>query len=132
MLVALSVISYSLSLRLLAVMIRPFCGSETPEALTRLRRITMIPYLSATVAACLAGAFNPGGWTLLLAAALPSAAAAAFGFICLEYFSAVRVSDSSVPAEAIPRSYGWILAAVLVLAIFVGVLGPGIRFGAKW
>jgi hypothetical protein len=129
LLVALSVISYYLSLRLLAVALRPFCGSNAPESLARLRRITMIPYLAAVAAASLAGAFNPVGWTVLFTCALPSSAAAAFGFTRLDHFSGIRVSDSSVPAGAITRSMGWILAAVVILAFFVGVLGPGIRFG---
>jgi len=59
LLVVFSAVAYYLSLKLLAVEMRPFCASNAPEALTRLRRITLIPYLAALVAACLAGAFNP-------------------------------------------------------------------------
>jgi len=123
-----SVIAYSCSLRLLAVALRPFCGSSAPESLARLRRMTMIPYLAAVAAACLAGAFNPGRWTVLFTCALPSSAAAGFGLTRLDHFPGVRVSGSSVPAGAIPRNFGWILAAVVILVFFVGVLGPGIRF----
>jgi hypothetical protein len=125
MLVAFSVISYYLSLRLLAVELRPFCSSNTQEALTRLRRITLIPFLAALAVASLAGALNPAGWTIIFTAALPGAAAA-FGFTQLDHFSGVRVRDSSVPAGAITRSWGWILAAFVTLTLFVGVLGPGI------
>lgn len=128
MLVAFSVISYYLSLRLLAVELRPFCGSEAREAQTRLRRITLIPFVAALGAASLAGALNPSGWTIIFTAALPGAAAA-FGLTQMDHFSAVRVNDPSRPARAISRSVGWILAAVAILVIFVGVLGPGIKFG---
>jgi len=128
MLVAFSVISYYLSLRLLAVEMRPFCGSEASEAQTRLRRITLIPFVAALGTASLAGAFNPSGWTVIFTAALPGAAAA-FGLTQIDHFSAVRVNDSSLPAATISRSLGWILAAFAILAIFVGVLGPGIKFG---
>ncbi len=127
-LVVFSVISYYLSLRLLAVEMRPFCGSEAREAQSRLRRITLIPFVAALAAASLAGALNPSGWTIIFTAALPGAAAA-FGLTQMDHFSAVRVNDPSRPAGAISRSVGWILAAVAILIIFVGVLGPGIKFG---
>jgi hypothetical protein len=128
LLVVFSVISYYLSLRLLAVEMRPFRGSNAPETQTRLRRITLIPFLAALAAASLAGALNPAGWTVIFTDALPGAAAA-FGLTRLDHFSGVRVRDSSLPAGAITRSWGWIIAAALILALFVGVLGPGIKFG---
>src|SRR5579872_845280 len=127
LLVVISVVSYYLSLLLLAVEMRPFCGSDNPEALARLRRITLIPFLWALSAACLAGALNPRGWTNILTAAAP-AAAAAFGLTQLDHFSGVRSSNPSVPnAGPITRSLGWIAMAVAVLIFFVGVLGPGIK-----
>jgi hypothetical protein len=130
LLVVLSLASYYLSLMLLAVEMRPFCGSDRPEALARLRRITLIPFLAALGAACLAGAFNPRGWTNILIAAAP-AAAAAFGLTQLDHFSSVRSSKPSVPiAGPITRSLGWIAVAVAVLILFVGLVGPGIKFGA--
>lgn len=130
LLVVLSLASYYVSLLLLAVEMRPFCGSDRPEALTRLRRITLIPFLAALGAACLAGAFNPMGWTNILTAAAP-AAAAAFGLTQLDHFSSARSSNPSVPnAGPITRSLGWIAVAVAVLILFVGVVGPGIKFGA--
>jgi hypothetical protein len=128
LLVAFCVISYYLSLRLLAVEMRPFCGSNAQVALTRLRRITLIPFLAALAAASLAGALNPAGWTIIFTAALPGAAAA-FGLTRLDHFLQARASDSLLPAGAITRSWGWILAAVVILAFFVGVLGPGVKFG---
>ena len=127
-LVAFSVISYYLSLRLLAVEMRPFCGSGTGETQTRLRRITLIPFLAALGAASLAGALNPSGWTIVFTVALPEVAAA-FGLTQMDHFSAVRANDSSLPAGTISRSVGWILAAAAILVVFVGVLGPGIKLG---
>jgi hypothetical protein len=127
LLVVLSVMSYYLSLLLLALEMRPFCGSERPEALTRLRRITLMPYLAALVAACLAGSLNPRGWINILTAAAP-AAAAAVGLTQLDHFSLFRSSNASVQnAGPITRSLGWIVVAIAVLIFFVGVLGPGIK-----
>ena len=61
-----SVVSYYLSLLLLAFEMRPFCGSDNPDALSRLRRITLIPYIAALSTAGLAGALNPRGRIFLL------------------------------------------------------------------
>jgi hypothetical protein len=130
LLIAFSVISYYLSLQLLAVELRPFCGSNAPEALARLRRITLVPFLAALAAAGLGGALNPAGWTIIFTAALPGAAAA-FGLTQLDHFPAARAGGRAGPAGAITRSLGWILVGAAVLAFFVGVLGPGIRFGTN-
>lgn len=128
LLVAFSVITYYLSLRLIAVEMRPFCGSAAAQTKTRVQRMTLIPFVAAFVAAGLAGALNPLGWTLIFTAALPGAAAA-FGLTQMDRFLAVHDNDSSFPAGTISRSVGWIAVAIVVLAIFVGVLGPGIKFG---
>jgi hypothetical protein len=128
LLVLVSVTAYLLSMMLVARAIRPFCGSRQPQAVKRLSRITLIPYLAAMAAACLGGAPNPAGSMVILTAALP-AAAAAFGLTQMDHFAAATSSDSHVQAGGvITRSRSWIAAAVLVLAFFAGVLGPGIRF----
>lgn len=129
-LVVFSVVAYYFSLLLLAVELRPFCGSDTPEAMDRLQQITLVPFIAALGVAGLGGAFNPVGWTVIFTSALPGAAAA-FGLTQIDNFPAVRVRGSSVPAGVITRSLGWILAAVVVLVFFVGVLGPGIKFGTN-
>jgi hypothetical protein len=110
------------------VLLRPFCGSNAPGALDRVQRITLIPFIAALAVAGLGGAFNPAGWTIIFTSALPGAAAA-FGLTQIDNFPAVRRSGSSLPAGAITRSLGWILAAAAVLVFFVAVLGPGIKFG---
>lgn len=128
LLVLASVTAYLLSMMLVARVMRPFCGSRQPQALKRLSRITLIPYLAAMAAACLGGAPNPAGWTVIFTAALP-AAAAAFGLTQMDHFSAATSSDPRVQAAgAITRSRSWIAAAALVLISFVAVFGPGVRF----
>ena len=129
LLVVVSVAGYYAMLLLLAAEVRPFCGSDSAEALTRLRRITLIPFLAALVTACVAGALNPRGWINVVTAAAP-AAAAAFGLTQLDHFSAVRSADPSVPKVGpITRSFGSIIVAIALLILFIGVLGPGIKLG---
>ncbi|MGC2697395.1 MAG: hypothetical protein WA738_16535 [Candidatus Angelobacter sp.] len=130
LLIALSGLSYYLSLKLIAAEISPFCGSDEPQALERLRRITLVPYVAALAIAAFAGAFNPNGWTTIFTAALP-AAAAAFGLTQVDHFPGARSRNLSVPAApAITRSAKWMVAALVAAVFFVAVLGPGIRFGS--
>jgi hypothetical protein len=126
LLVSASVAGYWLSLRVLASAVQPFCGSA--QALRRLRRITMIPFLAALVVAGAAGVLNPQGWETLFRAALP-AAAGSFGMTQLDHFAALGEADPN-PAGIITRNWGWIAAGILVGAGFVAILGPGIPFGA--
>ena len=129
-LVFVSVVCYYLSMEVVAWIIRPFGSSRQPEALARLRRVTLIPYLAALAAAGLAGASNPRGWTVIFTSALP-AAAGAFGLTQIDHFRRPTSPDPLVSAAGpITRGPGWIAAAALVFVFFVAVLGPGIRFSA--
>lgn len=131
LLIASSVAFYFLFLKLIAAAIQPFLGSSDAQALNRLRRITLIPYLAAMAAAALAGALNPMGWLTMFTAGLP-AAAASFGLTQMDHFQPVRPPDAATPpAGHIKRSYPWIAAGAIVLALYVGVLGPGIRFAQQ-
>jgi hypothetical protein len=119
---------YWLFLLWLAIAIRPFSGVSDRANFDRLHRITVIPFVSALVIACIAGAFNPLGWIIVLTAAAP-AAAASFGITQLDHFRTAQISDpGSQLAGPIPRSPAWFAAAALAAIFFVVFLGPGIHF----
>lgn len=123
-----SVSLYWLFLSWLAIAVRPFCGVSDRASLERLRHITLIPFLSALVIACIAGALNPRGWINIFTAAAP-AAAASFGITQIDHFRAALTSDPASPlAGPIPGSPAWIAAAALAAIVFVAFLGPGIHF----
>jgi len=135
-LAALGIITYffifvPLSLRELG----PFLGrSRSPEedAKTRVRRarqLTVTPYLTAGVLACIAGALNPVGPLLILF----SAAAASFGgnsglawMWKLLYGSRIPYSEFQMPE--IERRWGWIVVAAVLALGFIAILGPGVKF----
>ena len=136
LLVMISVVGYYASMRLLARPLAPFAGDAAAPSgaipdRARMGRITRIPYFAAMVLACLAGALNPNGWMTMLTAGLP-AAAAAFGLTQMDHFvDSVPEKDALEIAAPLQRSWIWIMAAVIVLIFFVGVLGPGIRFSQQ-
>jgi hypothetical protein len=128
LLIAATLILYWVFLRVVARAIRPFGGSNEPEDISRLRRITVIPYVAAIVAATLAAALNPSrNFGTMLGGIM--AAAASFGLTQMDNFPQAGTAKASVPpAGPITRSVPWIVAGAVVLVFFVGVLGRGIRF----
>ncbi len=131
-LAALGIVTYffvfvPLSLREL----RPFLGKDAKINIRvrRARRLTVTPYLTAGVLACLAGALNPVGPMLILI----SAAAASFGGQSgLAWMWTLlhnpRVPDSEFQMPEIERSRGWIIVALIMAIGFIAGLGPGVRF----
>jgi hypothetical protein len=129
-LAALGVVTYfflfvPLSLRELL----PFIGRDAQIRVRRARQLTLTPYLTAGVLACIAGALNPVGPLLILI----SAAAASFGGNSgLAWMSNLlqgpRIPSSEFQMPEIERSRGWIIAAVLLAIGFIAGLGPGVKF----
>ena len=109
--------------------LRPFLGEDVKSRVQRARQLTVTPYLTAGVLACLAGALNPVGPMLILI----SAAAASFGgnsglawMWCLLYGPRIPSSEFQMPE--IKRSRRWIIAAVVIAIGFIAGLGPGMKF----
>jgi hypothetical protein len=104
----------------------PFLGRVPAERERRARILSLLPYLAGGGALVLAGIFNPLGWRLVMI----SAAAASFGGTSLlAWYPAIPRKPqpgTSEPPLGIGRSTRWILAAAVVLLVFVCVLGPGI------
>jgi len=128
LLAIVGIAGYYLSMRFLARAIHSFGISSDGPARERLRRITLIPFLSAFGLAFLGGLPNPRGWAMVFSAALP-AAAASFGLTQLDNFPRASQPNPAIsPAAPITRNFRWIVAACLVAIVFVAILGPGIRF----
>lgn len=107
----------------------PFLGPG-PGRWRRGVPLTLIPYLAGGVLYVAAGLLNPVGPLLVLI----SAAAASFGGTSGLAWMAQLLRDErrfpphDGPALAIPRSVPWLAAGAAIALLFVGVLGPGIRF----
>jgi hypothetical protein len=76
-----------------------------------------------------AGVFNPAGIGLVLMSAAPAALGGTSGLA----WGAELLWGDSIPPGAegplvIARSWGWMIAAGVVALLFIGILGPGIRF----
>jgi hypothetical protein len=107
----------------------PSLGNDAKLRVQRARQLTVTPYLTAGVLACIAGALNPVGPLLILI----SAAAASFGGNSgLAWMANLlhnpRFPSSEFQMPEIERSRGWIIAAVVLAIAFIAGLGPGVKF----
>jgi hypothetical protein len=113
-----------LSLRELA----PLLGGD--DGWRRARRLMLVPYLAGGALYVAAGLLNPIGVEIVLM----SAVAASFGgtSALAWMYNLLRSPRRSPPGAAEPfappTSRPWAIAAAVAAAVFVGVLGPSIRF----
>ena len=112
--------------------LRPFLGKDPKIRVGRARQLTVTPYLTAGVLACVAGGLNPVGPLLILI----SAAAASFGgnsglAWMWNLLDGLRIPSSEFQMPEIERSRRWIIAAVVLAMGFIAELGPGVRFHGR-
>ena len=129
-LVALGAVTYFLLFVPLCLLeLRPFLGKDAETRVRRARQLTLVPYLTAGVLACAAGALNPVGPLLILL----SAAAASFGghsglAWMWTLLHGPRSPSSGLQMPEIERNRGWMIAATVLAIIFIAGLGPGVKF----
>ena len=91
----------------------------------RLRKFTILPYLSAILLASVAGLLNPLGIQLLWQSALPATAGGQSGLLWLQYYIPRQTEPNRSPGQ-LARSYVWIGVAAVLGIVYVAVLGRGI------
>jgi hypothetical protein len=92
-------------------------------------RLTVSAYWAGSIVMVAASLFNPIGLELIVTSAI----GASFGLTCGLLRVAPIVAKHAGPGqravgEPIMLHRGWIAAGVCVAVLFVGLLGPGIRF----
>jgi hypothetical protein len=110
----------------------PFLSGDGNERVRSATRMTLPAYLAGGILSCIAGLFNPVGMILV---AISSAAASFGGTSGLVWMPQLlhgeRAAASSRTQLLVQRSWGWIVVGAVAAAVFVLVLGPGVRFGAR-
>ena len=127
----LGAVTYWRAVRLAVRELAPFVAGVGAARVRTANRLTVPAYLAGGVLSCVAGLLNPVGMVLVAI----SAAAASFGGTSgLAWMPQLLHSDrpGAVLGEAISvrRSLVWIGAAAVTAAVFILVLGPGVRFAA--
>jgi hypothetical protein len=109
--------------------LRPFLGKNAKIRVRRARQLTLVPYFTSTTLSCAAGALNPVGPLLIL---ISAAAASLGGHSGLAWMSNLlygpRIPSTQLQMPEIERSWGWVIAAVILAILFIAGLGPGVNF----
>jgi hypothetical protein len=122
--------AYLYSVRYALVTTVPFIGGETPERYRRGLTLMLVPYVTGAALYLVAGAFNPAGFVMVAISAAPASLGGTSGLAWgPQYLRGNIIPQADESPTAIPRSTGWIAAAVGVGFVFVAILGPGITFG---
>jgi hypothetical protein len=125
----IGIVFYYWSVRVTTTRMRSFIGAD--EAV-RVWRFIFIPYFAAALVACAAAVLNSvlSGHQALLSAI--SSTLGAWGFLFLPLFFRLGSGRSTRIASPVyvTRSLGWIITAVVIAAVFIAAIGPGVRFGS--
>jgi hypothetical protein len=122
--------TYVLCARWSLLELRPLVGGGAQRYIVA-RRLCIPPYLAGGIVECIAGAFNPQGWFLVVM----SAAAPSFGGKSALIWGPEWLRGRGIPAgpDATPvpieRNWAWIVAGIVIGVCFIFVLGPGVHFG---
>jgi hypothetical protein len=118
---------YYLSMRATALELDRFAGSDRGDR--RLFRLVLVPYAAVGVFALSTAALNrtmPPGVEIGMAAA--SALGAGFGLIGLPGMKRRVPMDTPPASRYVTWSVPWVLAAALVVAVFLIFIGPGLQW----
>ena len=126
-LIVLGAASYVLVVWLALLELRRFLG-EPDWRRGGAKDLTIVPYITGGLLYTVAGMFNPVGLILVGL----SAAAASFGGTSgmawmTQYLGSKFVPRITSQPVALQPSRGWIVAAIITAAIFVGVVGRGVH-----
>ena len=116
---------YGIGMRQVSRSISAFVAADAPSVSHRARRLVLVPYAAAGVAACVAAAFYmPGSVRAIGEAALEVAASVG---VLLPAFWNVKPTSELMPLPHIGRSGRWIGAVAIALVVFAALLGRGMR-----
>lgn len=107
-------------LRLIAMEIHPFLTKRRDY-----NTLARLAYCAACATDCLAGAFDPLGVKLLLISTIPAVFGGFSGLLWADVFLPKFTAEQ--PLIVKPSPVLWVTAIVIV-ALFVGLLGPGVEF----
>jgi hypothetical protein len=101
-------VAYMAAGRFLLLELGPLIGSDKQQRFLRAARLSKISYFTGGILACLAGAFNPHGWILVVLSAAASTFGGTSGLLwTLDWGRSTgsrATTFRSVPSENLPRS----------------------------
>lgn len=130
LLTALGIAISWVTLRVAVPGLLPFVGNQPTESRRRARLLTLVPYLTGGISACLAGLLNPVGPLLIFISAIASTFGGTAWLAWLpSWIKPEHLATAPPTPLPIARSLPWIAAGTLLLILFITLLGPGIPLG---
>ena len=121
-------VSYVAVARACARAVAPLVGSDHPDRERRARNLAWTAYFTGGLLYCVSGLLNPLGPLLLLISAAAASFGGTSGFLwCTSWLRHPEFAPANAPPAVIARHRGWIAAGIVMAAVFVVVLGPGVR-----
>lgn len=121
-------VSYVLLVWLALLELRRFLG-EKDYRRGGAKDLTIVPYITGGVLYTVAGMLNPVGMILVGLSAAASSFGGTSGMAWMTQYLGTKLTPQiTVQALALPRSRAWIVSALIVAVVFIGVLGRGVRF----
>ena len=124
----LGAVTYTAFVWFALAQIKPFTGMAQPERWQRAKKLTLIPYFIGGALYTVSGMFNPIGMVLVAISAAAASFGGTSGLAWMWQVPRGKPADDSILPEPIERSRGWVIAGAIAAIIYIGVLGPGIRF----
>jgi hypothetical protein len=90
-------------------------------------RLTIPAYFAGGVLFVAASVFNPVSPSLILGSGAGASLGLTFGLLLVPRILEDKTEQQSPPVPSLQFSWGWLLAAIFVAAIFIGIFGPGVR-----
>lgn len=90
------------------------------------RMLTLISYFTGAIVYLLIGLLNPYGFVIVANSALASSMGGTSGLLWMTRFLSAR-RDVPPPGVYFSRSWPWIGAALIIVAVYAAVLGPTLR-----
>jgi hypothetical protein len=97
-------------------------------ALTDLRRLVVTAYLAGGAVMTIASIFNPISPSLILLSGAGASFGLNSGLLFLPGIVAAHARSQAPVTRSMPFNVIWFALGIAISAIFIGVLGPGIRF----
>lgn len=124
MLVLVGIVSYYVSVVAVGIGLARYVGVPRSQQ-RRLRKLTIVPYISAVILASISALLNPLGIQLLWQSALPATAGGQSGLLWLQYYISRKIEPRQT-APALGRNYIWIVLAIVIGILYIFILGRGV------
>ena len=100
-----------------------FIGGSGPDRVHRAQCISMLAYFSGVVVSLLISLLNPVGIVIVLTSAAAASLGGTSGLLWMMQLLNRKREDATPPFQ-LRRSWPWIIAGLVALAIYAGVFGP--------